>query len=87
MKQAQYVPGYGWVSAEEADEIDRRDAWEELFNKPRKADWLLTHRELLCDIRDLLWRYREFCPEAVELRIRVSDALDMLEDVREVRVK
>jgi hypothetical protein len=58
-----------------------------------KADRIPVHsaaddlRELLTDIRNLLWRYREFCPEAVDLRIRVGEALDLLEDVREVKVR
>jgi hypothetical protein len=42
---------------------------------------------LLTDLRDLLWRYRDFCPEAVELRIRCGEVLDMLGDAKEVKVR
>jgi hypothetical protein len=63
--------GHGYVKA---DRIPVRSAADDL-------------RELLTDIRNLLWRYREFCPEAVDLHIRVGEALDLLEDVREVKVR
>jgi hypothetical protein len=83
-----YVPGYGWIDAETVAEIDACDGWEERFPKRKPvhsaADDLTA---LLTDLRDLLWRYRDFCPEAVELRIRCGEVLDMLGDAKEVKVR
>jgi hypothetical protein len=82
-----FVVGFGWISAEEAAFCDKYDAWEERFNRKPTRNTATDLTELLTDIRSILWRYRDFCPEAVELRIRCGEVLDMLNEVSEVKVR